>query len=154
MILPIVKCFLLIWVFFLRETLKSLKFKTKYTNFIRQSKVYSIHYFCLHCFLLIAKSCPTLCNPMDCSPPASSAHGFSQARILSGFSFLAPIFFFLHQTLLIETQRKQEGATYAGVYKLLKAHLHNTDYKCLNSKFINKWMKVSKVLYYCKITLG
>ena len=94
MILPIVKCFLLIWVFFLRETLKSLKFKTKYTNFIRQSKVYSIHYFCLHCFLLIAKSCPTLCNPMDCSPPASSAHGFSQARILSGFSFLAPIFFF------------------------------------------------------------
>ena len=94
MILPIVKCFLLIWVFFLRETLKSLKFKTKYTNFIRQSKVYSIHYFCLHCFLLIAKSCPTLCNPMDCSPPASSAHGFSQARILSGFSFLDPIFFF------------------------------------------------------------
>ena len=23
-----------------------------------------------------------LCNPMDCSPPGSSAHGISQARIL------------------------------------------------------------------------
>ena len=26
--------------------------------------------------------CPTLCNPMDCSPPDSSDHGISQARIL------------------------------------------------------------------------
>ena len=28
------------------------------------------------------QSCPTLCNPMDCSPPGSSVHGFLQARIL------------------------------------------------------------------------
>ena len=28
------------------------------------------------------QSCPTLCNPMDCSPPGSSGHGFLQARIL------------------------------------------------------------------------
>ena len=26
--------------------------------------------------------CPTLCNPMDCSPPGSSLHGVFQARIL------------------------------------------------------------------------
>ena len=26
--------------------------------------------------------CPTLCNPMDCSPPDSSVHGIFQARIL------------------------------------------------------------------------
>ena len=25
--------------------------------------------------------CPTLCNPMDCSPPGSSVHGILQARI-------------------------------------------------------------------------
>ena len=25
---------------------------------------------------------PTLCNPMDCSPPGSSVHGIPQARIL------------------------------------------------------------------------
>ena len=28
------------------------------------------------------QSCLTLCNPMDCSPPASSVHGIFQARIL------------------------------------------------------------------------
>ena len=28
------------------------------------------------------QSCPTLCDPMDCSPPCSSVHGISQARIL------------------------------------------------------------------------
>ena len=32
--------------------------------------------------VLIAQSCPTLCNPMNCSPPASSIHGILQARIL------------------------------------------------------------------------
>ena len=31
---------------------------------------------------LVVKSCPTLCNPMDCSPPGSSIHGISQVRIL------------------------------------------------------------------------
>ena len=33
------------------------------------------------CCCLVAKSFPTLCNPMDCSPPNSSVHGTSQARI-------------------------------------------------------------------------
>ena len=32
---------------------------------------------------LAAKSCPTLCDPMDCSPPGSSVHGISQTRILA-----------------------------------------------------------------------
>ena len=31
---------------------------------------------------LVAKLCPTLGDPMDCSPPGSSVHGVSQARIL------------------------------------------------------------------------
>ena len=30
----------------------------------------------------VAKLCPTLCDPMDCSLPGSSVHGISQARIL------------------------------------------------------------------------
>ncbi|XDA86127.1 hypothetical protein R6Z07F_015879 [Ovis aries] len=29
-----------------------------------------------------AQSCPTLCNPTDCSPAGSSVHGILQARIL------------------------------------------------------------------------
>ena len=31
---------------------------------------------------LVAKSCRTLCNPMDCSLPGSSVHGIFQTRIL------------------------------------------------------------------------
>jgi len=30
----------------------------------------------------VAQSCPTLRNPMDCSPPGSSVHGSFQARVL------------------------------------------------------------------------
>ena len=30
----------------------------------------------------VAQSCPTLCNPVDCSPPGSSIHGIFQARVL------------------------------------------------------------------------
>ena len=30
----------------------------------------------------VAQSCPTLCDPMNCSPPGSSIHGIFQARIL------------------------------------------------------------------------
>ena len=36
--------------------------------------------YCLDC--LVAQSCPTLCDPMDCSPPGSSVRGISRARIL------------------------------------------------------------------------
>ena len=32
--------------------------------------------------LLLSQSCPTLCNPMDCSLPGSSVHGILQARIM------------------------------------------------------------------------
>ena len=37
-----------------------------------------INYVCV----LVAQSCSTLCDPMDCSPLGSSAHGILQARIL------------------------------------------------------------------------
>ena len=30
----------------------------------------------------VAQYCPTLCDPMDCSPPSSSVHGIFQARVL------------------------------------------------------------------------
>ena len=32
----------------------------------------------------VAQSCPTLCDPMDCSLPCSSVHGIFQARVLEG----------------------------------------------------------------------
>ena len=30
----------------------------------------------------VAQSCPTLCDPMDCSPPRFSVHGIFQAGVL------------------------------------------------------------------------
>ena len=33
---------------------------------------------------LVTQSCPTLCNPRDCSPPGSSAMGFSRQEYWSG----------------------------------------------------------------------
>ena len=38
----------------------------------------------MHMFLVVAKllqSCPTFCDPVDCSPQGSSVHGILQARI-------------------------------------------------------------------------
>ena len=32
--------------------------------------------------VLVVQSCLTFCDPVDCSPPGSSAHGILQARIL------------------------------------------------------------------------
>ena len=32
--------------------------------------------------VLVAQLCPTLCDPMGCSPPGSSVHGILYARIL------------------------------------------------------------------------
>ena len=43
-------------------------------------RLISIEYKVVAC--LVAKSSPTLCDPLDCSPPGSSVHGISQARIL------------------------------------------------------------------------
>ena len=46
-------------------------------------------HFLIHQFYAIAaaaakplQSCPTLCDPMDYSPPGSSVHGIFQARVL------------------------------------------------------------------------
>ena len=41
---------------------------------------------CLGLCVLVAQSCPTLCDPMDYSPPGSSVHRILQARILEWFA--------------------------------------------------------------------
>ena len=42
--------------------------------------------------VLVAQSCPTLCNPMDCSLPASSVHGILQAKILEWVGVSIPFY--------------------------------------------------------------
>ena len=43
---------------------------------------------CVCVCVLAAQSCPTLCNPVECSPPGSSVHGLLQARILECVAIL------------------------------------------------------------------
>ena len=51
--------------------------------FSKSFLVISITPLVLHgCLVLVAQSCLTLCDPMDCSPPGSSFHGILQARVL------------------------------------------------------------------------
>ena len=40
------------------------------------------HWLSMKVKMLVAQSCPTLCNPKDRSPPGSSVHGILQARVL------------------------------------------------------------------------
>ena len=44
------------------------------------------------CCSSVAQSCATLSDPMDCSPPASSAHGILQARGLEWAPLPSPSF--------------------------------------------------------------
>ena len=39
---------------------------------------------------LVAQSCPTLCDPMGCSPPGSSVYGILQARVLEWVATSSP----------------------------------------------------------------
>ena len=43
-----------------------------------QMSDFSKRFLALLC--LVAQSCPTLCNPMDCSPPGTSVHGASPGK--------------------------------------------------------------------------
>ena len=53
--------------------MKQLSLKDLYTN---------IHSYIHNSPVLVAQSCPTLCNPMDCPSPGFFVHGILQARIL------------------------------------------------------------------------
>ena len=48
------------------------------------SNVFFLRFFSIIGYMIreVAQSCPTLCNPMDCSLPGSSVHGIFQARVL------------------------------------------------------------------------
>ena len=53
---------------------------------------------------LVTPPCPTLCNPVDCSPPGSSVHGILQARTLEWVAFPPP----LSTLLLIKMDHTRE----------------------------------------------
>ena len=60
-------------------------------------------HFLLQCMKMkseseVAQSCPTISNPMDCSPPGSSVHRIFQARVLEwGAIAFSMKYFITHQ---------------------------------------------------------
>ena len=48
----------------------------------QRARVLLVFNFALESESEVTQSCPTLCNPMDCSLPGSLVHGIFQARIL------------------------------------------------------------------------
>ena len=65
--------------------IQSYSFPQRHFSFSHYIHLFPVVHFlkseiCCSCF--VAKSFLTHCNPMDCSPPGSSVHGISLARIL------------------------------------------------------------------------
>ena len=59
----------------------------------------------------VAQSCPTLCNPMDCSPPGSSVHGIFQARVLE-WGAIALSINDINRALITLTKKKERRLKY------------------------------------------
>ena len=70
-----------------RETLESHTFEAiSYPHDLQSVQMWQTTFLNFHFLIsvcvLVAQSCPTLCDPMDCSPPGSSVHGILQAGTL------------------------------------------------------------------------
>ena len=56
---------------------------SKFNKIVRFSQVMFMYdNFFIICMSKVTQSCPTLCDPMDCSLPGFSVHGIFQARVL------------------------------------------------------------------------
>ena len=68
----------------------------------------------------VAQSCPTLSDPMDCSPPGSSVHGIFQARVLEwgaiAFTILYYYFCFKESVALKEMFKVEKIILYLSSY--------------------------------------
>ena len=75
----------------------------------------------------VTQSCPTLCDPVDCSLPSSSIHGILQARILEwvAISFSIHVFILKHffHPQAPSWQRRQRGSSYS--HRSSQVHSNN-----------------------------
>ena len=79
------------WLMFLFPYFHSLPPQKPWLYFLSKNTLIKAVTFNLNQFSLswsVTQLCLTLCNPMDCSPPASSVHGIFQARILEWTAML------------------------------------------------------------------
>ena len=83
----------------------------------------------------VAQSCPTLSDPMDCSPPGSSVYGIFQARVLEWgaitFSDKGSV-----------TCKRYEAAPYPMLYpQIIQNRPKNLNLKTLNVKLLKENMR-------------
>ena len=71
----------------------------------------------------VAQSCPTLSDPMDCSPPGSSVHGIFQARVLEW----AAIAF--SEGMLFRKMTVVSSFRICHSYRALRCHEHNSPWR-------------------------
>ena len=81
------------WCFFITDLCRLEKNQSRHSLELHQWAEYFLPGFCSFVLshfstyevklkVLVTQSRPTLCHPVDCSPPGSSVHGILQARIL------------------------------------------------------------------------
>ena len=92
--------------------------------------------------MLVTHLCPTLCDPVDCSPPGSSVHGILQARTLE-CSFLRGIF---------PTQASNLGLLHCRqiLYRMSHKEVHCIGVSSINRDNAHAWfrrLKQSIVLF-------
>ena len=85
----------------------------------------------------VTQSCPTLCDPIDCSPPGSSVHGILQARILEWVS----ISFSRYITTYVHIKTYTENFIAALFIATKKVETTQI--------FINCWLDKQNLVYLC-----
>ena len=94
----------------------------------------------------VAQSCPTLHDPMDCSPPGSSLHGIFQARVLEWVDRLLSVkYFLLKQSLLQQHNSKASILQCSAFFMVQLSHPYVTIGKTIASttwNFVGKDMSL------------
>ena len=75
----------------------------------------------------VTQLCPTLSDPMDCSPPGSSIHGIFQARVLEWVAIAFSGIFSTHTQIHVHTQHAYIDTTFNHPFHLCikTAFTHN-----------------------------
>ena len=110
---------------------------------------------------VVAQLCPTLCDPIDCSPPGSSVHGILQARILEwvAISFSRGFYSLRDTTCISSTEVLKVYNLYWFKKKILLMVMSNSDliqkkWPCLTMEKIwfYKWI-LWKTQIWCSMYL-
>ena len=93
--------------------------------------------------VLVAKSHPTLCDPVDCCPPGSSVHGILQARYWDWLPFPSPGDLPDSEIELTSPTLQVDSSPSEPVLKLTIAVYQAYSLKCIDHQvFQQKWNKL------------